>query len=132
MVPFGIITFLAIFTISGLLSWINFKRELEQQIILISGTAKVFSSSVSEPLALRDKRGVGQVLTAIGKLDGFHHVAVDLPDGSLFIQMGFGNYLLREAFDIEEKTGFDLLSADTVCVRAPVINSGTQIAQFFQ
>ena len=129
MMPFGIITFLAIFMISGMLSWTNFKRELNQQITLISGTAKVFSSTVSEPLALKDKRGVGQALTAIGKLEGFHHVAVDLPGGSVFVQMGFGNYLLRDSFDIEQKTGFDLLTADTVWVSEPIINSGVQIGQ---
>jgi two-component system sensor histidine kinase BarA len=129
MMPFGIITFLAIFTISGLLSWNNFRRELDQQINLISGTAKIFAATTSEPLALQDKRAVGQALTAIGKLESFHHVAVYDNDGSVFVQMGFGNYLLRESLDIEKKSGFDLLGADTVWVTEPIINSGNQIGE---
>lgn len=91
--PLGIIIFIAVLGASAIVSWVGFQRELTQQVDLLNGTAKVFSSSIAEPLSNNNKRQVQLGLTAIGKFKTFKFASIKLANGEAFAEMGFGTYL---------------------------------------
>ncbi len=123
----GLITFLAIIMVSSVITFNGFRRELDQQIEILKASAKAFSTNVAEPLAKRDKRSVAVALTAIGKFENFKHVSVELADKTPFVQMGFDNYLIREAADTSTLSFLSLLIHDTLWVEDDIINSGEKI-----
>ena len=89
-IALALVIFVAVLTASGLVSWMGFKRELAQKQSLLEGTAKVFSTSVAEALFNNDKRHVQMVLTGLGKFPALKYGRVELLDGSIFAEMGFG------------------------------------------
>ncbi|MGB7336741.1 MAG: ATP-binding protein [Salaquimonas sp.] len=125
----GLVTFFTITVISAIMMWSNFQREISQQVLLLQGSAKVFSSSVAEPFAKNDKRGVGLTLTAIGKFEDFKNVSVEHLDGSVFIQMGFNNYLERNTGEGGDVSPLSILTHDTIWISEDIINSGEKIGR---
>ena len=125
----GVVIFVSVMIASGLVSWSAFKRELNQHIGLLEGTAKVFSTSISGPLAQQDKRGVQQVLTGIGKFEAFRFASVKRSDETTFAEMGFDTLLKRKDVSLDSRHWTHFLFYDDVWVRDPVINSGNRIGE---
>jgi two-component system sensor histidine kinase BarA len=126
----GIVIFLAVLVSSGLLSWNNFSRDLAQQTEMLEGTAKVFSSSVAEPLALGQVRQVQLALTAIGKFSRFLHASVEDRNGNTFAEMGFNNYLTNSSVTLNDTNPFAILVKDNIWVSDRIVNSGEVIGVF--
>ena len=125
----GVVIFVSVMIASGLVSWSGFKRELNKHISLLEGTAKVFSTSISGPLAKQDKQGVQQVLTGIGKFDAFRFVSVKRSDNTTFAEMGFDTLLKRKDVSLDTRHWSYFLFYDDVWVRDRVINSGNPIGE---
>ncbi len=125
--PLGIIIFLAVMIASALLSWVGFQRELAQQIDHLSDTAKVLSSSISEPLAEDNKRQVQLGLTAIGKIKAIKFATVEQVGGKHYAEMGFDTYLKRNAE--LDKSKNNILFSDELWVSDEIINAGEKIGQ---
>lgn len=126
-IALGTVMFVAIVTISAILSLDGFSRDVSQRVELIEGSAKIFASNIAEPMASRDERNVQQVLTAIGKFEQFRYTSVDLPDGSIFAEMGGRHFLTDQDSRSGELTIFNLLKSDKLWVRVPVIYAGETI-----
>ncbi len=125
--PLGIIIFIAVMFASAVVSWVGFQRELGQQVELLNGTAKVFSSSISEPLANNKKRQVQLALTAIGKFKVFKFASVNLADGTSFAEMGFDTYLKRN--ELGDKTNSNILFSDELWVSDNIVNAGVLVGK---
>ncbi len=126
-VVLGGVTFLSVATISGILSFNNFNREIRQQTQMLESSAKVFSASVAEPLANKNQRQVNLALTAIGKFEDFRHVSVLDASGNIFAQMGFNNYLIRKTSGETTSGSLSFLFADTHTAIVPIIHSGERV-----
>ncbi len=123
--PLGIVIFLAVMSASAIVSWVGFQRELSQQIELLNGTAKVFSSSIAEPLANNHKRQVQLGLTAIGKFKVFKFAVVENVKGDAFAEMGFDTYLNRNVQT--DKTVTSILFSNELWVSDEIINAGLKV-----
>ncbi|MGI9351578.1 MAG: ATP-binding protein [Rhizobiaceae bacterium] len=127
-IPLAFIIFLAVLIPSGLVSWTGFKRELHQQVSLLQGTAKVFSTTIAEPLSENDRRRVQLSLTAIGKFDNFKFASVVLPNDKAFAEMGFES-LLNQNTGQESEDGGYLFSKDNLWVTSSIVYSGEEIGK---
>ncbi len=125
----GLVMFVAVMIASGLVSWTGFQRELNHQIELLEGTAKVLSASVSEAVADNDRRQVQRVLTGIGKFPAFRFAEVRNPDGSRYVEIGFGTTLQRDAAEVEQGNVFSFLFRDDYWVRDQIVHAGKPIGQ---
>ncbi len=122
----AIVIFCAVLIASGLVSWLGFKRELQQQQNILQGTAKVFSSSIAEPLARGDKRAVQKVLTGIGKFEAFKFASVKLADRTNFAEMGYGVTLSTTPHDT---SGSSVIFQDHLWVEDEIINAGQSLGK---
>ncbi len=125
--PLGLVIFLAVIISSGLLSWSGFQRELSSKVELFNGTAKVFSSSISESLSQSNKRQVLLNLRAIREFKSFKFVAVKNNDGSTFAEMGFGTYLKRNGDSISQHS--NILFQKDLWISNEVIQAGKKIGE---
>ena len=125
--PLGLIIFIAVMGASGVLSWVGFQRELNQQVELLEGNAKAISTFISEPLKNNNKRQVQLSLTAIGKLKAFKFASVKIDNGSTYAEMGFDTYLKR----IEDNnfSNSNILFANEIWVSENIVNSGGSIGK---
>jgi len=126
----GLVIFLAVLVSSGLLSWNNFVKDLNQQTEMLQGTAKVFSASVAEPLAEGNVRQVQLALTAIGKFSRFQHASVEDKNGNTFAEMGFDNYLKNSNVKLTDSDLLTILFNEDVWVSDEIVNSGQVIGIF--
>ncbi len=123
----AVVIFCAILLASGVVSWLGFQRELAQQTELLKGTAKVFSASISEPLAQHDKRPVQKALTGIGKFPNFKFAKVVLKNGENFAEMGYGVSLLGRH---EEPTTSSIpIFLDRIWVSDTIVNAGVNVGE---
>ncbi|MEM7068684.1 MAG: ATP-binding protein [Pseudomonadota bacterium] len=120
----GLAIFLAVVTSSALVSWYGFKREIGQQITMLEGTAKVFSSTVAEAVANRDKGETKQVLTAIKKFPTFRFASVVNPDGSRFTEIGFDITLRKQEMNLDPGDVSSLLFKNDIWVEDKIIKAG--------
>lgn len=125
-VALGLTVFLFVVTVSGVLSFNNFKRELSGRVENLQDTAKIFSTSIAEPFAAGKKRDVTMALTAIGKFTSIKNVAVLENSGVVYTQMGFGNHLVRKTLAGEETGIISSLMADTTTIAVPIVNQGVK------
>lgn len=125
----GLLIFFGIFLSSGLVTWNGFSREISNQIQNLKGTAKVFSSTIAEPMSEGKKRQVQLSLTSIGKFSGYEYVKVAKSDGSLFTEMGFGSYLSNEDDGFQSNDPFDFIARDRVWISDNIIKSGETIGK---
>ena len=124
-VPLGIIIFIAVMGASAVVSWVGFNRELAQQIELLNGTAKIFSSSIAEPLANNNKRQVQLGLTAIGKFKTFKFASVELNNGNSYAEMGFDTYLKRN--EGADRSQTNVLLSNELWVSDDIVNAGEKV-----
>lgn len=120
------VIFSAIFVASGTVSWFGFQRELNQQKAMLSGTAKVFSASIAEPLANGDKRSVQKALTGIRKFETFKFARVSLQDDTLFAEMGFASTLSGKFYQDKNPS---LMFTQQLWVEDEIINGGVNIGK---
>lgn len=123
----GLLIFFGIFLSSALVTWNGFSREVDQQIKYLTGTAKVFSSSIAEAVSEDDKRQVQLSLTSIGKIPGFEFASVKLIDGSTYTEMGYGSYLKTDDNNALTNNLFGLLLQDRIWIEDKIISSGSHI-----
>ena len=90
------------------------------------GTAKVFASSIAEPMAENDRRQVQLVLTSIGKLDSFKFASVKVNSGEVYAEMGFDTLLQRKDTDLVDQSAYSLLFTGDLWVRDTIIHAGQQ------
>jgi len=124
-VPLGLVIFLAVMLASAIVSWTGFQRELDQQVALLEGTAKIFSSSIAEPLAQDNKRQVQLGLTAISKFDAFKFVSVE-KQSQVYAEMGFGAYLNTDETTMID-SAFGLLVSDEIWLSDQIIHAGSEV-----
>ncbi|KAG1700592.1 Sensor histidine kinase AruS [Nymphon striatum] len=125
--PLGVIIFVAVLGASALVSWVGFKRELTQQVELLNGTAKVFSSSIAEPLANDNKRQVQLALTAIGKFNSFKFASVERDGSKVYAEMGYDTYLRRNEESKENQS--NILWSNELWVSDEIINAGEKVGR---
>ena len=123
----GAVIFAAVMISSALVSWNGFSREFHQQLDLLNGTAKVFSASVAEPFANKEKRRVQLALTGIGKFSTFKFASVRHPDGTVFAEMGYEVFLKTGNNSTKDLTPYSILLLDDIWVSDQIINSGEVI-----
>ncbi|MEM9276937.1 MAG: ATP-binding protein [Pseudomonadota bacterium] len=126
--PLAVIIFLAVLISSGVVSWTGFQRELDQQIRLFEGTAKVFATSIAEPLFQEDRRRVQLALTAIGRFDNLKFAIVGLPNGTSYAEMGFEGILQNEHQNTENRYGFGVFT-DNLWLKETIRYSGQEIGE---
>ncbi len=126
-VPLGMIIFIAVMGASAVVSWVGFNRELAQQVELLNGTAKIFSSSIAEPLANDNKRQVQLGLTAIGKFKTFKFASVELVSGNAYAEMGYDTYLKRNEEIGKNQT--NVLFSNELWVSDEIINAGEEVGR---
>ncbi|MEL7430798.1 MAG: histidine kinase dimerization/phospho-acceptor domain-containing protein, partial [Pseudomonadota bacterium] len=126
--PLALVIFLSVMIASAVVSFNGFKREFDQKISLLEGTAKVFSTSISEALRNDDKRRVQLILTAIGKFEDFKFASVKHSDGSVFAEMGFNVYLKGREYS-DDRSMLQIFSTDDIWVGDTVINSGEALGR---
>lgn len=127
-VPLAVVIFFAVMIASGLVSLNGINRELNQKIGLLEGTAKVFSTSIAEPLGKNDRRQVQLTLTAIGKFEDFKFATVKLADGSNYAEMGFDVHLKGRAFSTDRSLT-QIFYTDDIWVSDTVVNAGVELGQ---
>ena len=126
-VALGATTFMFVATVSCILSYSNFSREVSQRVDSLEGTAMVFSASIAGPFSAGMKREVTQTLTAVGRFASTQHVSVADNTGKVYAQMGFGNHLVRKTITDGDTDMLSFLLADARTVSVPVIHSGVRI-----
>ena len=127
-VPLAAIIFLAVLIASGLVSWTGFQRELGQQVKLLEGTSKIFSTTIAEPLSEGDRRRVQLSLTAIGKFESFKFASVLLPNEEPFAEMGYESLLQQDPGRGAGESGFWIFK-DNLWVESPIVYSGEEIGK---
>lgn len=125
----GLVIFASVMVSSALVSWNGFSREFYQQVNLLKGTAKVFSTTVAEPLAKNNKRQVQIALTGIGKFSNFKFASVRRPDGTVYAEMGFEAFLKNAENRSKDLTPFSILFLDDIWVSDEIVNSGSPIGR---
>ncbi|MEM9330882.1 MAG: ATP-binding protein [Pseudomonadota bacterium] len=126
--PLALIIFTAVLLSSGLVSWAGFQREHAQQVNLFTGTAKVFSASIAEPLYQNDRRRVQLALTAIGKFENLKFASVILPSKEPFAEMGFEGVLQDTLDQTRQNTGFGVFT-DSLWLKDTIRYSGQEIGE---
>lgn len=127
----GVVIFAAVIIASGLVSWVGFKRELAQQVSLFEGTAKIFSSSIAQPIANNDRRQIQQTLTSIGKLDAIKFAVVKNTENKTYAEMGFEVSLAGSAKQIFESTPNSIFLNDDIWVSDEIINAGKPLGKLY-
>ncbi len=128
-IALGAVIFVAVITVSGMVSWSGFERELSQQRQLFENTASVFSTSIAESLSEKDKRQVQLVLTAIGKFNTYQFASVQLPDNTTYTEMGFDVILTGQTSKLDNQTTYSLLFVDSIWVVREINYAGKRIGQ---
>ena len=123
----GFIIFASVILTSGTFTWLEFRRELDQQVSLLRDTAVVFGSTVAVPLADGDRRQVQQALTSISKLESFRFAEVLNTNGATFAEMGFDTLLERRSGELPQGSFSNLLISDDVWVSDEVIHAGRKV-----
>ena len=123
----GLIIFASVILTSGTFTWLEFRRELGQQVSLLRDTAVVFGSTIAVPLADGDRRQVQQALTSISKLESFRFAEVLDTDGSTFAEMGFDTLLARRSGDLLQSDLLRFLISDDVWVSDDVVHAGRAV-----
>ncbi len=130
-VALGAVIFIAVMASSAMVSWIGFKREINQQISVLEGTAQVFSATIAEPFNRGNKRQVQLDLTGIGKFQSFKFASVQKPDGTVFAEMGYDALLQRQNIELTDADPINLLFMDQMWVADEVISSGNTIGTLY-
>lgn len=125
----AMLIFVSMMATSAILSYSSFNREIIQQTASLRATAKVFATSLADPLAEGDKYDVRQILTGIGKFDQFRFAAVSDHSGGPFAEVGYGALLKRNDIDLTEKSAFGLLTHNNLWVRADILKAGEVIGE---
>lgn len=86
----------------------------------IRGTAYVFSSTVSDPLAAGDRVGVLKALRAIGKIPNLSYIRVEDIKGKHIAELG-------TAVALDEDPDLPILLRSSLQVRVPVVKAGKPI-----
>lgn len=121
--------FISMMATAAILSYVSFNREITQQTASLQATAKVFATSLADPLAAGNVHDVRRILTGIGKFDQFRFAAVFDRDSNPFAEVGYGALLKRNDIDLDEKSAFDLLTHNDLWVRADIQKSGEIIGE---
>lgn len=121
--------FISMMATAAILSYVSFNREISQQTASLQATAKVFATSLADPLALGNVHDVRRILTGIGKFDQFRFAAVFDGDGNPFAEVGYGALLKRNDIDLDAKSAYDLLTHNDLWVRADIQKSGEIIGE---
>ncbi|WP_075995454.1 ATP-binding protein [Salaquimonas pukyongi] len=123
----GLIIFTSVVLTSGTFTWLEFRREFDQQVSVLRDTAVVFGSTVSEPLAKGDRRQVQQALTSISRLESFRFAEVLDRNGDAFAEMGFDTLLERRSGELPQGDFSGFLISDDVWVSDDVIHGGQEV-----
>lgn len=121
--------FISMMATAAILSYVSFNREITQQTASLQATAKVFATSLADPLVEGNVHDVRRILTGIGKFDQFRFAAVFDRDGNPFAEVGYGALLKRNDIDLNEKSAFDLITHNDLWVRADIQKSGEIIGE---
>ena len=123
----GAIIFASIILTSGTFTWLESRRELDQQVSLLRDTAVVFGSTIAAPLAGGDRRQVQQALTSISKLESFRFAEVFDARGAAFAEMGFDTLLERRSSELPQGGFSNFLISDDVWVSDDVVQAGNKV-----
>lgn len=126
-VSLGVVIFCAIIIASGLLSWTGFERELKQQVDTLTGTAKVFSTSIAEPLSQDQKHKVKSALTGIGKFPSVQFASVHDVNGELYAEMGYSVVLGHTNDFLKGQSSWQVITNNRIWVEDNIIKAGQTI-----
>ncbi len=124
----GAVIFLAVLLSSVLVSWTGSQRELSQETKLFENTAAVFTTTLAEPLANKDRRSVQLNLTAIGNFEAFKFASVILNDGTAYAEIGYETLLQTEVKTHRNHTQIDLFTND-FWLKDDIVYSGRKIGE---
>ncbi|MCR9136596.1 MAG: ATP-binding protein [Alphaproteobacteria bacterium] len=125
----ALLIFVSMMATSAILSYVSFNREIKQQTASLQATAKVFATSLADPLAEENAYDVRRILTGIGKFDQFRFAAVVNDRNEPIAEVGYSALLKRNDIDLTEKTAFDLLTHNDLWVRADILKAGDVIGE---
>jgi two-component system sensor histidine kinase BarA len=125
----AVVIFISMMATSAILSYLAFKREIDQHTVSLEATAKVFSTSIADSLSAGDRHTVRRILTGIGKFPQFRFAAVTDRNGGPFAEVGYGAVLSRNNVDLTEQTTFDLLTRNELWVRSDIYKAGEVIGE---
>lgn len=125
----GLVIFAAAISSSMLVSWNGFKREVNQQVAFLDGTAKIFASSIAKYVDEGDPAATKQTLTAISKFPTFKFASVTDADGNPFAELGFDVTLHTEELADASPNLLSLITNDDIWVEDEIIHRGVSIGK---
>ncbi|WP_136659234.1 ATP-binding protein [Nitratireductor sp. XY-223] len=128
-VSVGLLIFVSLMLTSSVLSYLSFKREIQQHTVSLEATAKVFSTSIADALATGDAYAVRRILTSIGKFDRIHFAAVFDDRGRPFTEVGYDALLDRDNVDLAADSPLDLLTHNFLWVQSDIRKAGQVIGE---
>ena len=123
----ALMIFIAMMVTSSLLSYMSFQREVTQQTEALEATAKVFATTLADPLASSDSHTVRQILTGIGQFDQFQFATVFDRDEQPIAEVGYDAVLQRNNVSLSEQTTLGLLTHSQLWVQSNIVKSGEVI-----
>lgn len=127
----GAVIFLAIIATTATVTWNGFLREASREFGMLESTAKIFATSVSEPVARGDSQAAQQALTAIGRLDRMRYAEITTPDGNSFARMGFNNYLVASQGRKGARDALGLLFEDQAWAGWKIVQGGVHVGDIY-
>jgi signal transduction histidine kinase/DNA-binding NarL/FixJ family response regulator len=116
----------------GVSLWLDMSRYAVAKRDGLFSTAQVIAAAAARSTSERDAPAAFQVLRAMGKIDGIVFVALSLPDGRGFADMGATEQLASDltlASPTAPVSPFDIVGSRTVEARVPVIYAGVKVGE---
>ena len=115
-----------VMSISGIMAWKGFEREVASQQSLLAGAASAYAAAIADPVAGNDKAAAVSMLRGVRDLPGIVQADITLANGRVFAQLGSGAILVGRD-DARALTARDLFSSRQMHVEIPILNGGEQV-----
>ena len=116
----------------GVSLWLDMSRYAVAKRDGLFSTAQVIAAAAARSTSERDAPGAFQVLRAMGKIEGIVFVALHLPDGRTFADMGATEQLasdLTMASPTAYISPLEIVSSRTVEAWVPVVYAGVKVGE---
>lgn len=123
----GTIIFVSVLSLSVFSSWREFERQVAAKCNFVEGSAQGFAAAISEPFSRSDRTGVMLALRGVRNVPGIEFAEVKNEAGRSFLSLGAGASLVGRDGDPANMSFFDLLKADYLRVKTPLLKEGAEI-----